>query len=70
MGGDYLGQVEGQPPNLDRGDVVELPTGRDAIVTSRVESGEEGIIAVLEVMVAPGYGAKQPWTRHPAESRP
>jgi hypothetical protein len=58
LSGDYLGRVEGLAPNLDRGDVVELPTGRDAIVIARVETGEESIIALLEVMVAPGFGSR------------
>lgn len=68
LSGDYLGHVEGLAPNLDRGDVVELPTGRDAIVISRVETGEESIVAVLEVMVAPGFGATRPWSRRPIET--
>jgi hypothetical protein len=70
MSGDYLGRVEHLAPDVDRGDVVELPSGRDAIVTARFESGEESIAALLEVMVAPGFGGAHPWSRRSAESGP
>lgn len=68
LSGDYLGRVDGLAPNLDRGAVLELPTGRDAIVIARVETGEESIVAPLEVMVAPGFGVTRPWSRRAAES--
>jgi hypothetical protein len=70
MSGDYLGQVKDLAANIDRGDVLELPSGRDAIVIGRVETGEESVAAMLEVMVAPNsFGGAHPWSRRPAESR-
>ena len=69
MSGDYLGLVEHPAADVDRGDVVELPSGHDAIVTERFESGEESIVALLEVAVAPSFGGPGPWSRRRTESR-
>jgi hypothetical protein len=71
MSGDDLGLVEYQAPTVDRGDVVELPNGHDAIVTARVETGEESVAALLEVAVAPSFEhGRRPWSRRSAESGP
>lgn len=66
MTGEYLGQIEHDARDVGRGDVVELPTGRDAIVTDRAESAEQGIEAVLQVAAPPSYGGSLPWTRRAA----
>ena len=69
MTGEYLGQIESKTPNVGRGDVVELPNGRDAIVTDRAETIEDGIEALLQVAAAPSYGSSTPWTRRAAAVR-
>jgi hypothetical protein len=51
--GDDLGLIEHPEPNVEPGDVVELPSGHDAIVTARLETDEAPIAALLEVAVAP-----------------
>ena len=52
--GDDLGTIEHPAPNLEDGDVVTLPDGREALVTRRVETCGVGPLAgLLEVMVAP-----------------
>ena len=66
--GEYLGVIE-HVTSVDRGDVVELPNGHDAIVIARVDTGEESIAGFLEVMVAPSFGGRTPWSRRSAESR-
>lgn len=52
--GDDLGVVEHPAPNLELGDVIVLPDGREALVTARVETYGVGPLAgLLEVTVAP-----------------
>lgn len=52
--GDDLGTVEHPAPNVEPGDVVVLPDGREAIVVARVETGGvRPLAALLEVAVAP-----------------
>jgi hypothetical protein len=51
--GDDLGVIVHPAPNVEPGDVVELPDGREAIVSARVETGDGSLGAVLEVVVAP-----------------
>lgn len=51
--GDDLGQLEHPSAGLEPGDVVHLSDGREAVVTARVETDDEGILALLEVLVAP-----------------
>jgi hypothetical protein len=51
--GDDLGLVEHPAPNVEPGDVVELPSDHDAIVTARMETDDAPIAALLEVAVAP-----------------
>ena len=52
--GDDLGLLEHPAPNVEPGDVVMLPDGREALVTARVETGGVGPFAgLLEVAVAP-----------------
>lgn len=55
MSGDYLGVIEHRAWNVERGDVMELPSGHDGIATARVETGEESIAALLEVVAAPSF---------------
>ena len=50
---DDLGVIQHPAPNVEPGDVVQLPDGREAIVTARVETGEAPIAGLLEVVVAP-----------------
>lgn len=63
LSGDDLGLVENVAANVERGDVVQLPNGHDAIVTVRTETGEDGVEALLEVAVPPTYGSRTPWSR-------
>jgi hypothetical protein len=51
--GDDLGMVEHPAPNVEPGDVVVLPDGREALVTARVETNGGQLAALLEVAVAP-----------------
>ena len=52
--GDDLGLLEHPAPNVEPGDVVVLPDGREALVTSRVETNGRGpFAALLEVAIAP-----------------
>jgi len=51
--GDYLGTVEHPAPNVEPGDVVVLPDGREALVTARVEAAKGSLVALLEVAIAP-----------------
>jgi hypothetical protein len=51
--GDDLGVIEHPAPNVEPGDVVVLPEGREAMVTARVETGEPPPEVLLEVLVAP-----------------
>jgi hypothetical protein len=51
--GDDLGLIEHPAPNLEPGDVVVLPDGRDALVTSRVDAKPGPLAALLEVAIAP-----------------
>lgn len=51
--GDDLGLIEHPAPNVDPGDVVVLEDGREAFVTSRVETRGEAVAALLEVAIAP-----------------
>ena len=55
--GEDLGFVNHAAPNVEAGDVLPLPDGRDAMVTERVETGEAPIVALLEVLVAPSVVA-------------
>lgn len=47
--GDDLGTIQHPAPNVEPSDVVILEDGRDAIVTSRVETYGGPIVALLEV---------------------
>jgi hypothetical protein len=40
-------------PNVEPGDVVMLPDGREALVTARVETDGGQLAALLEVAIAP-----------------
>ena len=51
--GDDLALIEHQAPNVEPGDVVMLADGREALVTSRVETESGPLTAMLEVAVAP-----------------
>jgi hypothetical protein len=51
--GDDVGVLEHPAPNVEPGDVVILPDGREAIVTSRVETQRGPLAALLQVAVAP-----------------
>jgi hypothetical protein len=51
--GDDLGLVEHPAPNVEPGDVVVLPDGREALVTARVEAATERLAGLLEVVIAP-----------------
>ena len=50
--GDDLGLLEHPAPNVEPGDVVVLPDGREALVTSRVEAEPGPLAALLEVAIA------------------
>jgi hypothetical protein len=50
--GEDLGLLEHPAPNLEAGDVVFLPDGRETLVTSRVEGQPGRRAALLEVAVA------------------
>lgn len=52
--GDDLGFLEHPAPNLEPGDVVMVPDGREALVTARVQTyGRGRLAALLEVAIAP-----------------
>lgn len=51
--GDDLGLIRHPATNVEPGDVVRLADGREAIVAARVETGEEAIAGLLDVVVAP-----------------
>jgi hypothetical protein len=52
--GDDLGVIEHPAPNVESGDLVVLASGREALVTCRVETYRVGpLAALLEVAVAP-----------------
>ena len=51
--GDDLGTIEHPAPNVEPGDVVMLPDGREALVTLRVETPRGPLAALLEVAIAP-----------------
>jgi hypothetical protein len=51
--GDDLGTIEHPAPNVEPGDVVVLDDGREALVTSRVETDGGQVTALLEVAIAP-----------------
>jgi hypothetical protein len=51
--GEDLGLLEHPAPNVEPGDVVTLPDGREAIVTARVETDAGQLTALLEVAIAP-----------------
>jgi hypothetical protein len=44
---DDLGLIEHPAPNLEPGDVVLLPDGREALVTTRVETHGVGPLAAM-----------------------
>jgi len=46
--------LEHRASNVEPGDVVVLPDGREALVTARVESEPGPLGALLGVLVAPG----------------
>jgi hypothetical protein len=50
---DDLGLLEHPAPNLEAGDVVVIPDGREALVTARVEAEPGPLAALLEVAIAP-----------------
>jgi hypothetical protein len=45
--------IEHPAPNVEPGDVVTLPDGREALVTARVETDGVRLVALLEVAIAP-----------------
>ena len=49
--GEDLGLLEHPAPNVEPGDVVVLPDGREALVTARVEAEPGPCAALLEVVV-------------------
>jgi hypothetical protein len=51
--GEDLGMIEHPAPNVEPGDVVVLPDGREALVTARVEAATESLAGLLEVAIAP-----------------
>jgi hypothetical protein len=51
--GEELGLMEHPAPNVEPGDVVMLPDGREALVTARVEAEPGPLAALLEVAIAP-----------------
>jgi hypothetical protein len=51
--GDDLGLIEHPAPNVEPGDVLVLPDGREALVTARVEAASGQLVALLEVAIAP-----------------
>jgi hypothetical protein len=51
--GDDLGTIEHVALNVEPGDIVFLPDGREARVTSRVEAKAGPLVALLGVVVAP-----------------
>ena len=51
--GDDLGLIEHAAPNVEPGDVIMLPDGREALVTARVEADPGPLAALLQVVVAP-----------------
>lgn len=52
--GEDVGVIAHPAPNVEPGDVIMLPDGREAIVTAQVEtSGVGPFAAMLEVVVAP-----------------
>ena len=51
--GDDLGLVEHVAGNVETGDIVFLPDGREALVTAGVEAQAGPFAALLEVVVAP-----------------
>jgi hypothetical protein len=51
--GDNLGLLEHPAPNVEPGDVVVTPDGREALVTARVEVEPGPLTALLEVAIAP-----------------
>jgi hypothetical protein len=55
--GDDLGPLEHPAPNLEPGDVVVLPDGREALVTARAEVEPGPLAALLEVVIAPASAA-------------
>lgn len=55
--GDDLGLIEHPAPNLEAGDVIALPDGREALITARVNGAANGLVeALLEVVVSPSPG--------------
>jgi hypothetical protein len=56
--GDDLGVIQHPAPNLEPGDIVVLPGGREALVTARVEAEPGPLAALLEVVVAPPPGSE------------
>lgn len=51
--GDDLRLLEHPAANVELGDIVHLPDGREALVTARVETNDDRPCALLEVLVAP-----------------
>jgi hypothetical protein len=51
--GDDVGTIEHAARNIEPGDIVFLPDGREALVTARVEAEPGPLAALLEVVVAP-----------------
>ena len=48
-----LGVIEQPAPNVEPGDLVTLPDGREALVTARVEAEPGPLAGLLEVVIAP-----------------
>ena len=59
--GDDLGLLDHPAANVEPGDVVHLPDGREALVTARVETDGEELWALLEVLVAPSSPQIPTW---------
>ena len=47
-----FGVLEHPAPNVEPGDVVVIPDGREALVTARVEAEPGSVAALLEVAIA------------------
>ena len=51
--GDDLGLIEHPAPNVEPGDEVILPDGREALVTARVEAEPGLLAALLQIVIVP-----------------
>jgi len=54
--GEDLGLIEHPAPNVEAGDVVMLPDGREALVSARLEADGNLVDALLQVVISPVGG--------------